>query len=213
MNLDVPEDLTEDEVLDVISQTVDYLAPSFKFGYYDIDDMRQEGTIFCLDALKSFNFKKSTRENARDGLLTFLKTHVRWRFLNMRRKHLTRVEAPICECKLCKTDAPDRLDCKKYSNWIKRNTSKKSLMEPFDVNSVHNTEASTSSDMDKEIFSADVIKILNTEIPASIRGDYKRFLDGVSLTKTKKEKLFEKIKEILSANYKDLWCENEDRPS
>ncbi len=212
--MEIPKGLTEEEVLDVIASTVSYLAPSFKFGYYDIDDMKQEGAIFCFDALPSFNFEKSSQTNVKDALLTFLKTHVRWRFLNMRRKYLIRLEPPSCNCELCKTDSHNRLDCKKYSSWVRRNVSKKSLMEPFDVDSVHNTEASTTSDVTIQIFSSDIIKILNREIPANIRADYRRFLEGVSLTKNKKDKLFEKIREILTHNYsKDLWCDNEDRPS
>jgi hypothetical protein len=132
-----PEGLTDEEVLHIIDRAVAYLAPSFKFGYFDIDDMKQEGTIFCLEALDSFNFKKSSQEDVGDALLTFLKTHVRWRFLNMRRKSLTRLEPPLCDCKLCEEDSPNRLDCKKYSNWVQRNMAKRSLMEPFDVDEVH----------------------------------------------------------------------------
>ena len=112
--MELPEGLTEQEVLDIIDKTVAYLSPSFKFGYFDIEDMKQEGVIFCIEALPSFNFKKSCQDNIGDALLTFLKTHVRWRFLNMRRKSLSRVEPPVCDCELCKNDSPNRLDCKKY---------------------------------------------------------------------------------------------------
>ena len=58
----IPKGLTESEVLDIINRTVNYLAPGFQFGYFDSEDMKQEGTIFCLEALDSFNFDKSAQE-------------------------------------------------------------------------------------------------------------------------------------------------------
>tara|TARA_A100001015_G_scaffold292789_1_gene368543 strand:- start:2204 stop:2824 length:621 start_codon:yes stop_codon:yes gene_type:complete len=198
-----PKGLTEQEVLEVINKTVNYLAPSFKFGYFDIDDMRQEGTIFCLEAIDSFNFKKSSQQDIKDALFTFLKTHVRWRFLNMRRKQLMRVEPPSCKCKLCREDSPNRLDCPKYSNWIKRNIAKRSLMEPFDVDDVYSINSSSSIDMDEKILSSDIIKILNQYIPANIRVDYRKFIDGVSISKSKREKLIQTIKLIIQKHYNE----------
>tara|TARA_R100001509_G_scaffold132657_2_gene86170 strand:+ start:1029 stop:1658 length:630 start_codon:yes stop_codon:yes gene_type:complete len=197
----IPKGMTEKEVLEVINKTVSYLAPSFKFGYFDIEDMKQEGTIFCIEALSSFNFDKSCQDDVSNALLTFLKTHVRWRFLNMRRKQLSRVEPPNCECNLCKSDSPNRLDCKKYANWVKRNVAKKSLMEPFDVDSVMSKDFSSSQDVDSAVFSSDIIKILNQYISVNIRSDYRKFLDGVSIPKQKRERLFLEIKKILKEHY------------
>lgn len=205
----IPKGLTEEDVLQVIDKAVAYLAPSFKFGYFDIDDMKQEGTIFCIEALPSFNFKKSNQDDVKDALLTFLKTHVRWRFLNMRRKSLTRLEPPLCDCKLCKEDSANRLDCKKYSNWVQRNMAKRSLMEPFDVDEIHTRDASFEDNFNEKLLSSDIITILNQYIPASIRADYRRFIDGVKLPKNKRDNLIQHMKEILSEHYE--WSEDENR--
>lgn len=204
--MEIPEGLTEQEVLNIINKTVAYLAPSFKFGYFDIEDMKQEGTIFSIEALPSFNFDKSSQEDIGDALLTFLKTHVRWRFLNMRRKSLSRAEPPRCSCKLCKVDAPNRLDCKKYSNWVKRNMAKKSLMEPFDVSEVYNEDVSFTSNVDDIVMSSNAIAILNQHVPPSARGDYRRFIEGVSLPKNRREKIILLIKSLL----KEHWSDDED---
>lgn len=204
--METPEGLTETDVLEIISKTVAYLAPSFRFGYFDIEDMKQEGTIFCIEALPSFDFDKSCQDNVADALLTFLKTHVRWRFLNMRRKQLSRAEPPLCDCTLCSNDSPNRLDCKKYQNWVKRNISKKSLMEPFDVEAVYHDGASHTPNIEQNIMASDIKQILNEHIPASCRADYRRFVEGVSLPKNKRERLIEQIKEILAKH----WGENEN---
>tara|TARA_Y100001934_G_scaffold282344_1_gene395613 strand:- start:259 stop:828 length:570 start_codon:yes stop_codon:yes gene_type:complete len=187
--MELPEGLTEQEVLDIIDKTVAYLSPSFKFGYFDIEDMKQEGVIFCIEALPSFNFKKSCQDNIGDALLTFLKTHVRWRFLNMRRKSLSRVEPPVCDCELCKNDSPNRLDCKKYEKWIKRNLAKRSLMEPFDVEEVYNQSVSFTPDVEQKVFSDNIINLLNEHIPVSLRADYRKFVDGASIPKSRRENL------------------------
>ena len=208
--MDVPEGLTEAEALNIISKCVEYLAPSFKFGYFDVDDMKQEGTIFCLEALESFDFDKSNQDNVSDALLTFLKKHVRWRFLNMRRKNLTRVEPPLCLCKLCKEDSPHRLDCKKYSNWVRRNHAKRSLMEPFDVDEIYNKNVSCVNNIEEEIMSSDIIQILNECIPAVLRADYRKFIEGVNIPKDRKDKLIKNIKIILQEHYHADF-KNEDR--
>ena len=204
--METPKGLTEQEVLDIISKTVAYLAPSFKFGYFDIEDMKQEGTIFSIEALPSFNFDKSSQEDVGDALLTFLKTHVRWRFLNMRRKSLSRAEPPRCSCDLCNEDAPNRLDCKKYSNWIKRNMAKKSLMEPFDVSEVYNADVSFTSNVDDIVMSSNAIDILNQHVPPSARADYRRFIEGVSIPKNRREKIINLIKSLLQEH----WSSDED---
>jgi len=213
-NIVTVKGISEEGVLAIIKKTVDYLAPSFRFGYYDADDMRQEGTIFCLEALPSFDFSKSTQDDVKDALLTFLKTHVRWRFLNMRRKRLTRIEPPPCDCELCSLDSANRLDCKKYSNWVKRNMAKRSLMEPFDVDEVYTTDASFTPATEEQIMSSDIISILNEHIPASLRADYRMFLDGVSLSKTKRINLLSNIKAILAEHYSGEaldWGDDEER--
>ncbi len=199
--MNIPNGLTESEVLDIIRKTVSYLAPSFKFGYFDADDMKQEGAIFCIEALPSFNFDKSVQDDVGDALLTFLKTHVRWRFLNMRRKQLMRVEPPLCRCELCQTDAANRLDCRKYSNWIKRNISKRTLMEPFNVDDIYTTDASTCVDVDSGLLSVDIKRILNEHISVHFRVDYRRFIEGAKLPKHRKEKLIKEIMLILSEHY------------
>ncbi len=79
-------------------------------------------------------------------------------------------------------------------------------MEPFDVESVYNDGAAHTPDIEENMMASDIQQILNERIPASLRGDYRRFVEGVSLPKNKREKLIEQIKEIL-AKY---WGQNEN---
>jgi hypothetical protein len=209
----IPKGLTETEVLDIIDKVVNYLAPSFRFGYFDAEDMKQEGSIFCLEALESFNFDKSNQEEVSDALFTFLRTHVRWRFLNMRRKQLKRIEPPICDCELCLVDSTNRMDCKKYSKWVERNNAKRNLMEPFNVQDIYTIDVSNIYDIAGEILCKDLLDILNQYIPVSFRADYRRFIEGVALPKARREKIIKQIKIILATHYSREtaeWGKDED---
>ena len=77
-------------------------------------------------------------------------------------------------------------------------------MEPFDVDDIHSTAASTSEDVDDIVISSDILTILDEHIPASIRADYKRFIEGVSISKSKRERLISHIKNILSEKWGDV---------
>ena len=78
-------------------------------------------------------------------------------------------------------------------------------MEPFDVNEVYTSDASHNIDVDNQIFSSDIINVLNEHIPANIRADYRRFIEGASLPKNKKDKLLQQIKAILAKHYNEDW--------
>lgn len=201
--METPEGLTEEQVLKSMDRVVNYLAPSFKFGYYDIDDMKQEGRIFCLEVLPKFDFNKSIQKDRESALTTYFKVTVRRLFINMRRDKFQRIEPPNCKCELCKSDDAERLNCKKYSSWIQRNLSKRSLVEPFDVDNVYTSEVSSTKQMEESVMSSEVLCVLDKHMPARSRGDYRRFIEGVRLTKDKRERVIIQIKAVLSKHYSE----------
>lgn len=206
MDIKVPSGLTEEKVLEIIEVVVRYLAPSFQFGYFDVEDMKQEGRLFCLEALDDFDITKSSKTDPAEALLAFFKTHVRNRYLNLRRKNLSRSEQPCCVCPFCiKPNGcaafVDKMECDKYAGWIKRNAAKRSLVEPINVDNVHTSEVTTSSDANDLLVSNEVLDLLNKHMPASHRADYRRFLEEAKLSKDRRTKIIEKMKEILAEHY------------
>ncbi len=79
-------------------------------------------------------------------------------------------------------------------------------MEPFDVSEVYNADVSFTSNVDEIVMSGNVIEILNKHVPADSRADYRRFVEGVPLPKSKREKIIVLIKSLL----KEHWSEDED---
>ena len=74
-------------------------------------------------------------------------------------------------------------------------------MEPFDVDSMNNSDASFLLNFEDHLLSSDILSILDEHIPSSIRVEYRKFIDGASISKQKKERLIKEIKIILKEKY------------
>ena len=128
--MQIPPGMTEEEVIEVINRILSTLSYNFKFGYFGIDDMKQEGWVYAIEALPKYNPEIAPLEN-------FLRTHIRNRFLNLKRDKLSRHQPPCpacpfydpeCRVSINKCSAfEDKSECDKWSGWEKRNFSKKNL--------------------------------------------------------------------------------------
>src|SRR5690348_1481836 len=109
----VPPGMTEAEVLEAIEKAVNALASSFTFGIYDIDDIKQQGRLYALQALATEKYDPSR------PLPNFLYAHIRNRLINLKRDKLHRNDPP---CKECASGEPCQPDghCKKFLEWRKR---------------------------------------------------------------------------------------------
>ena len=87
----IPKGMTEEQVLEAIENVVNSLARNFRFGYFDTEDMKQEGRVYAIEGITKYNPKVGPLEN-------FLRTHIRNRFINLRRNKLTRYQPPCVDC-------------------------------------------------------------------------------------------------------------------
>ena len=82
-------------------------------------------------------------------------------------------------------------------------------MEPFNVDETyHAIKSFVCEDIEDSITSSEILAILNEHIPSSIRHDYRKFIEGVSIPKSKKESLIEVIKGVLAKYYYGTKDEN-----
>ena len=49
--MNIPKNMTKEEVLDKIKLVVDRISPKYTFHGYDVDDIKQEAFMICMDAL------------------------------------------------------------------------------------------------------------------------------------------------------------------
>lgn len=51
----IPKNMTEKEVIQKINLVVDRIAPKYTFNGYDVDDIKQEAFIICMDAMDRYD--------------------------------------------------------------------------------------------------------------------------------------------------------------
>lgn len=210
--MNIPNGFSEEEVLQVIDEVVGKLAGPFKFGFYEKEDMQQEGRLFAMEALPNFDASRGT-------LKTFLTNAIRNRFINMRRDKFERQQPPCSSCPFYK-QAHDKCgafeckeDCDKWQGWKKRNLVKRNLMEGYNPNSVSESSADDSSGSSGEILSdisnAEIIKYVDKHIPINLRADYCRMLSGVKIPKNRRNKVIDIVKKLVQDKFGDDDGENE----
>lgn len=181
----VPEGMTEAQVLAAIEKTAAILSPSFVFGCYDLDDIKQEARQACLLALAKYDPSRP--------LENFLYTHVRNRLINLKRNKFRRTDAP---CKQCHSGEPceDGSFCKVYERWVVRNDTKANLMRPSELAGESLDE---QEGPDEEVIRNETWRLIDERLPASMRTTYLKMRDGVSVPKSKRDEVLAEIRSIL----------------
>ena len=201
--------MSEEEVLQVINNVANRLAGRFKFGYHDLDDMRQQARLFALEGIDRYDEKKWKKP-----LENFLWTHVRNRLFNYKRDKYERPDKPCLRCPIgaydltCASECQefeDKLECAPYKGWVIRNESKRNLMKPIEISSVqdsigHENNVKYCPDFGFDFDVGEIKKVLNDYLPIEYRHDYLKLLGGIHIPKTKRLKLIEVIRNILDEN-------------
>ena len=171
MGLDyIPENMTEEEVMGVIETVVDRMAHKYTFFSYDVDDVKQEAFIECLEALPRY-------DNDRP-LENFLSSHLRFRMINLLRKN-----------RILDANYKSNIDSE-YMKVIRP----AQLEDGCSVASNEETVDYTSIDY------KDMVDIINKELPASVRMDYLKMINGMYIPKPRRLEITNMIINILAQN-------------
>jgi hypothetical protein len=197
----LPPGMTESQVAEVIYRVVDTLANKFRFGFHSSEDIRQEGARFAIEALNKGSYDPSR------PLENFLYTHMRNRLINYKRDNYVRNEPPCHGCIFydpkCKKSInkcaafDDKAECKKLTDWLTRNTSKKSLMRPMDTAVLADDLMQESSNVIENVQFSEIQTLIDKMLPVELRTDYLRMLDGIAIPKARKMRVREAILTIL----------------
>lgn len=161
--------LSQDEILSCINYVVDYLAPGFIFYPMDIDDIKQEGRQAAFKVLGKFNpnFKKTG--TIEDRLKSFLFTHVRNRLINFKRDVLGRTK--------------EKHDLN-YASSI------------YGLDESHESQILIEEDdnfLDIKFIKEKILRELDEEF----RHDFHKMMSGLTIPKAQKDKLLNRIREIV----------------
>jgi DNA-directed RNA polymerase specialized sigma24 family protein len=190
----------ENELLKVIDIITKKLAYKFKFGYHDIEDMKQQISIFAIEGLKNYDHKRP--------LENFLWTHIRNRLFNYKRDNYQRPDKPCYTCplydkasKLC-TKYSDKNDCDLYAKWLDRNQNKKNLMHLTTIDELKdygNIFFDSSATPDQ----TEILRTIENNLIGEYRTIYLKLKNGSKINKSDKTKLLNKIQEILCPKNED----------
>ena len=56
--MNIPKNMTKEEVLEKIDLVVNRISPKYTFHGYDVDDIKQEAFMICMDALDRYDQKR-----------------------------------------------------------------------------------------------------------------------------------------------------------
>lgn len=171
-----------DAVLAIILKVANRHAPHFTFGYFEADDIEQEAVILALEILGAGKY-----DFARP-LENFLFVHIRNRLCNFIRANYVRLEKP-CAC--CNYDTPK--PCVRFSDWLKRNNLRRSLMSPGDMPD----QIMVENTIDHTIACHELEDRLDAGLPPQLRADYLRVRSGLRIPKQRNLVLQAAVREVL----------------
>ncbi len=212
----IPPGMTEREVLDAIEKAVGILAPSFVFGYYDVDDIKQHGRLAALKVLEKVKGDGSPVYDASRPFENFIYSHVKNRYINLRRDKFRRNDPPCLECHRGEWCGFENAPCEKYHVWKTRNTAKANLMRPVNIGGTSDSpsegefldrpHSNPLGEQDAE--TAELLRRIDEELPVEFRSAWKQMQDHHPVPKEKRDVIELRIREILKGNLE--WPNEED---
>lgn len=90
----IPKNMTYDQVMKQIEVVVNRISPKYTFNTYDVDDIKQEAFIICMDALQRYDQKRPLENFLSVHLSNRLKNFVRDNFYTKDEEHKKKVLKP-----------------------------------------------------------------------------------------------------------------------
>lgn len=199
--LSIPPDMNPHEVLATIEKIVSNLAPGFVFGYFSVEDIRQQGRLFALEALGRWDGKR-TLEN-------FLFKHVKNRLINYKRDKFHRADPPCKECERAYPLAPTHADgkyCAPFLEWKDRNLKKQLLarslkVEPEVMARIMQRISDDDVRAPEVVGMTDLDQRIDALLPYHLRPDYLRMKEGVTVPLERREEVREAVGAIVAGSF------------
>lgn len=199
----LPHQVKESDFLAALEKIGNSLAKKYRFGYHDIEDIKQQAAILALEGLKNY-------DNTRP-LENFLWTHVRNRLFNYKRNNYQRPDKPCLKCPLYdphnqKSSSGcekynNKNDCEMYRSWSKRNDAKKNIMAPQTLENSSDFNNLKYHDPSSLLENNELIKLLDSKITKpEYRESYLKLKNNVKISAGELNKLKKYISSILQEN-------------
>jgi RNA polymerase sigma factor (sigma-70 family) len=90
----IPKNMSEQEVVDQIHVVINRMAQKYTFNGYDVDDIKQEAFIICMDALDRYDSKRPLENFLAVHLSNRLKNFIRDNYYTKNEEEKKRVLKP-----------------------------------------------------------------------------------------------------------------------
>ena len=195
----IPQGMTEQQVIQIIDNIANRLANKFKFGYHEIEDMKQQARLFAWEGIDNYDGVRP--------LENFLWTHVRNRLYNFKRNNFGRPDKPCDSCPYfdiafendkgygCRA-YDNHEECDLYMGWLKRNTAKRNIMNTAQLD----LEIKQSDAVEDLLDKKHVFNTVDKSMPVQYREDWIRLVNNLKLPKVRRDILIEVIINIFKEN-------------
>lgn len=178
----IPEGMTEAEVTDIIYRVCRAVAPRYRFGYHDQNDMISQGVLLSIKFLSEGKFKPRGDKPLAKQLTNFLYVWVNNRLINYRRDNSNRSG--------CMDREPDK--------------SKYNLMHCLLVHSqdlTHSDIFAVDTDIPSTVHRRDVIEKVLNNLTGGQKEIYYKLINEEYVSEADQAKLFKKIQSILGEGF------------
>ena len=180
--------MEKDKIVEIVDKFSGYLAQMYKFGFYEIEDLKQEAVLRSLEAINNKTYDDSK------SLEKYLFMVVQNHFKNLLRKYRQKNEPPCLTCPLfdpemkfsknqC-TKFVNKDDCSEYSNFDKKYKARQSILSPADLSSISEDQQAqlvVEYDYVKTLEDTELYECINRCLPPLLRADFLRMLSGVRI--------------------------------
>jgi DNA-directed RNA polymerase specialized sigma24 family protein len=198
----LPPNVAERDFLAATEKVVGILAPSFAFGYFEVQDIKQQARIFAIEAMERYDPSRP--------LDNFLYAHVKNRLINFRRDKFRRNDPPCLSCHASlngETQHPDKQYCDKYRAWLRRNSAKQNIMNPLDISNISDEKEPTTrleSSVLEDIEQRELLNLIDLRLDVGLRQTYLQMQAGESVPKAKREEVERAVLAIVQDNIECL---------
>ncbi len=162
------------EHIETIIRVATQVAPKYVFGYNSVEDLIQEGITYGLEALPRWDRERP--------LENFMRVHIRNRLHNYKRNKYFRYEK--------------NADATKSEKWAERNKRRQSLMCPLEIKD----EIMMMDHTLEEANYNELINLIKKELPAELRTDFLRMVDGVPISTLRRNKIQSIVRSMIDIN-------------
>jgi DNA-directed RNA polymerase specialized sigma24 family protein len=161
--------------MEIIAKVVNRTAPKYTFGYYQLEDIKQESYIICFDALKNYDNNRP--------LENFLSKHLSNRLKDLKRNKYFRHNVA-------------------NDNHAKLNEAKKNLMDLKQFCQIAEYDHPLEeTDLEEKLSTSEALEEVMERMGPSLRNDFLRMSHGVSITQSRKKAVIDKVREILGEDW------------